>query len=146
MDQDISEENPQETPKAEPPKTITKKEKKTRIEQGKKLAEWNNNNKKGQVKQTKIQKDITAPVQESKIQESKIHQINNNINYWVIGGTIIGGIAVGLIYFIQRGETSQSVQTHVQTPVQLPEAPIETPAKQEKDDPFNMDLKIYFYI
>ena len=29
---------------------------------------------------------------------------NNNINYWVLGGTIaVGGLVVGALYFTQRG-------------------------------------------
>jgi hypothetical protein len=120
------------------PTTITKKEKNPRrVEQGKKLAEWNKEKKrllketKQKIQEPKIQElkiqepKIQEPeIQEPKIQESKIHQ---STNYWVIGGTMVAwGIAISLIYFIQRGKPE------IQTPT------VEMP-KQEKDDFFDMN-------
>jgi hypothetical protein len=84
------------------------------------------------MQEPKIQEpEIQEPeIQEPKIQESKIHQ---STNYWVIGGTMVaGGIAISLIYFIQRGKPE------IQTPT------VEMP-KQEKDDSFDMNLKNIIY-
>jgi hypothetical protein len=64
------------------------------------------------------------PVQPTPVQHVQHTQEKDNTNYWFLGGALaIGGIAVGLTYFIQRGETIQPVQVPVKpvqaaTPVQ----------------------------
>jgi hypothetical protein len=91
-----------------------------RVEQGKRLAEWNKQNKRPKIK---MQNDSPASVQTAPMQTAPVQPVHtqekDNTNYWILGGTIIvGGIAVGLIYFTQRGKIIQSVQ--------IPEAPIQT--------------------
>ena len=99
------------------PLTVTKNPK--RVEQGKKLAEWNR--KKKEKKKVELESVETTPAE----------TVETTPNYRLIGGiVIVGGIAVGLIYFIQRG-TVESTEEIEQPPKQEP--------KQEPiDDPFNM--------
>ena len=101
------------------PLTVTKNPK--RVEQGKRLAEWNRKKKEAKKKKVELESVETTPAE----------TVETTPNYRLIGGiVIVGGIAVGLIYFIQRG-TVESTEEIEQPPKQEP--------KQEPiDDPFNM--------
>ena len=127
VDQELSQELPQvKAPKAKNPK---------RVEQGRRLAEWNKKNKE----KLKIEKTGDSPVFKK-----------DDTNYWIIGGIFIaGGIVVGLVYFTQRGAEMSSQQISSQqmlaqeVPVQqiVPEQHIpaqEVSTQQEVADPFEM--------
>ena len=101
------EEQSKSEPKLEPPKTKNLK----RVEQGKRLAEWNRKNK---------QKLLTKVSEQNESIENVLPK-NNNINYWVLGGTIVvGGLVVGVLYFTQRGAQVEASlptrQVQVHTP------------------------------
>ena len=98
--------NPDPEPIPEPilepvqiPKTITKQNK---SEQGKRLAEWNRKNKEA-LKQTVLTEKLTEPEKPTE----KLTEKTNYTQYFIGGTIIVGGIAIGLIYFIQRGKEIQ---------------------------------------
>ena len=99
----------EEIPYTEPPPPKTKNPK--RVEQGKRLAEWNKKNKQKLL--TKVSEQIEPPIETSS---------QKNINYWFLGGTVVvGGLVIGVLYFTQRGA---QVEPHVPTPqVPEPQAP-----------------------
>lgn len=83
-----------------------------RVEQGKRLVEWNRTNKANPKAPTKPKLGVKKPMPE---------------NYWVLGGVIVvGGIVVGTLYFISRGTEVSSPE--VSSPV--PDTP--------QTDPFDM--------
>ena len=110
------------------PKTITKQNK---SEQGKRLAEWNRKNKEA-LKQEIIEKpDVEKP---EKLTEPEKPTETNYTQYFIGGTIIVGGIAIGLIYFIQRGKEIQQ-----ETPKKLSKQEIPKPKISKQDDSFNMD-------
>ena len=127
VDEEISKEIPKEIPKVKPPKIKNPK----RIEQGRRLVEWNKKNKERRKMQPATQPATQPPMQPAMQPATRTQK--DNTDYWMLGGVIvIGGIVVSLIYFIQRGETNQQVPKQVpeQVPKQAPDV--------QKDDPFNM--------
>ena len=104
-----------------------------RVEQGRKLAEWNRKNKAAKKPDVSIEKPANSPV------ESPAEKIETPIpikkplkeNYWVLGGVIVvGGLVVGTLYFIHRG-----TEIHTSSTPQITEVSTPTP----QTDPFDMN-------
>jgi hypothetical protein len=111
-----------------------------RIEQGKKLAEWNRKNKAAKKPDSPvaIEKFANSPVELPVIDtpvidtpvKKPVSKKPLQENYWVMGGVIIvGGLFVGTLYFINRGADQVSSAPQISTPqVSAPQT-----------DPFDMD-------
>ena len=105
---DITVPNDEEIINAEVPKPKTKNPK--RVEQGKKLAEWNKKNKK--------QSKVSPQTDSVPVEKSVENCVQKDKNYWFVGGVvIIGGVVIGTLYFTRRGAQVQESTVQVETPV-----------------------------
>ena len=81
-----------------------------RVEQGKKLAEWNKKNKK--------QSKVSPQTDSVPVEKSVENCVQKDKNYWFVGGVvIIGGVVIGTLYFTRRGAQVQESTVQVETPV-----------------------------
>jgi len=115
----------EEIPYTEPSPPKAKNPK--RVEQGKKLAEWNKKNK--QKAKAKVFEQNESPTIEN------VSPKNNNINYWVLGGTIVvGGLVVGVLYFTQRGAQVEASLAEASLPTRQVQVHTPSESKPQADD------------
>lgn len=122
---------------------IVKKEKNPkRVEQGKKLAEWNKKNKKAVLEAQPAQEE-EVPAQEVSSQEKPAQEViaqekpKLNSLDWILGGGAL--IVIGALYFINH-ETKQVQQIPQKAQEKVPqEAPKKILPDPPQNDPFAMD-------
>jgi len=111
----------EEIPQTELPKPKTKNP--MRIEQGKRLAEWNKQNKR---------KVPAKMLDEKPERKSDSATLNLQENYWILlGGTVVGIVLFGTLYLTwpKTQKPQVSPPSHVSPPPQMPSHP----------DPFDMN-------
>ena len=109
------------------------KDKKTknpkRVEQGRKLAEWNKINKK------KLSTDSSSTpspiINEKPVQEKEKPLLEN---YWVLGGVIV---VIGVAMYFINDEVHVPVSKSQPIP-QVSKEPTQPPPPPKEDDPFDM--------
>ena len=109
------------------------KDKKTknpkRVEQGRKLAEWNKINKK------KLSTDSSSTpspiINEKPVQEKEKPLLEN---YWVLGGVIV---VIGVVMYFINDEVHVPVSKSQPIP-QVSKEPTQPPPPPKEDDPFDM--------
>ena len=108
--------------------TVKKEKNPKRVEQGKKLAEWNRKNKKAVLEvQDELVQDVHA--QDVRAQDVRAQK------YWIIGGALV--IIGAALYFTNyKQEVSQDVAPQPVASQQV--APQQEPTLEEAD-PFAMD-------
>lgn len=111
------------------------KDKKTknpkRVEQGRKLAEWNKRNKKKLSTKTSDSSSTPSPIiNEKPVQEKEKPLLEN---YWVLGGVIV---VIGVVMYFINDEVHVPVSESQPIP-QVSKEPTQPPPPKE-DDPFDM--------
>lgn len=110
------------------------KDKKTknpkRVEQGKKLAEWNKRNKKKLSTKTSDSSSTPSPIiNEKPVQEKEKPLLEN---YWVLGGVIV---VIGVVMYFINDEVPVSESQPIP---QVSKEPTQPPPPPKEDDPFDM--------
>ena len=111
------------------------KDKKTknpkRVEQGRKLAEWNKRNKKKLSTKTSDSSSTPSPIiNEKPVQEKEKPLLEN---YWVLGGVIV---VIGVVMYFINDEVPVSESQPIPQVSKEPTQPPPPPPKE--DDPFDM--------
>lgn len=112
------------------------KDKKTknpkRVEQGRKLAEWNKINKKKLSTKTSDSSSTPSPIINEKPAQEKEKPLLEN--YWVLGGVIV---VIGVVMYFINDEVHVPVSKSQPIP-QVSKEPTQPPPPPKEDDPFDM--------